>query len=39
VIDQALFGKLKPKREDLVKAKTAEAPPTPGAPGSGEPAK
>ncbi len=34
VIDQALFGKLKPKRADLVKAK-APAPPTANAPDNG----
>ena len=37
VIDQALFAKLKPKREDLVKAKTAT--PAPGAPTPTEPVK
>lgn len=42
VIDQALFAKLKPKREDLVKPKSAEAPPAetpPGLPGGLVPGK
>jgi hypothetical protein len=40
VIDQGLFAKLKPKRADLVKPKTAETPPTaPGTPGALEPGK
>lgn len=42
VIDQALFTKLKPKREDLVQAKAAATPPpaeAPTAPATGEPGK
>jgi hypothetical protein len=39
VIDQALFGKLKPKRADLVKAKVAEATPPATTPGATEPGK
>lgn len=39
VIDQELFAKLKPKREDLVKPKAADATPAPGTPGGVEPGK
>ncbi|MBL8755414.1 MAG: DUF4340 domain-containing protein [Planctomycetes bacterium] len=39
VIDQALFGKLKPKRADLVKPKAAPAPVDPANPGATQPGK